>query len=210
MPFEHACFVSYRHGREPGTAKLYRTFRDELAVQLELYLPGMGVFFDEKRLAGGDFFEEEIRRALSHSVCMILLFTPQYFSERHTFCAREYRAMVELERQRLAAVPALGQGKGLVLPVVLRGRLVDELKMRQAFTFGRTLLADSDLRLRSTRIVMEQIARAVYVRHEAFRVAGFDPCTQCNGVRMPAEPDILGWVRSVAGGMQPFPWSETP
>ena len=56
MPFRYACFISYRHGQEPGTQEIYDAFEQELAHQVELYLPKLRVYRDRSRLHGGDFF----------------------------------------------------------------------------------------------------------------------------------------------------------
>jgi hypothetical protein len=205
MPFKHACFVSYRHGQERETARLYTAFRRELAHQVDLYLPKLGVYLDETKLAGGDFLEAELSHAICHSVCMVVLYTPQYFDEANMYCAREYQAMINLEQRRLALVPQLDGRKGLILPVVIRDDLPTELLPRQAFTFSRKLLAADDLKLTSFRRVLAGIAEAIFIRYRAFDQAGVDPCVPCAGFRIPAEADVADWVKSIIGGSPAFP-----
>jgi hypothetical protein len=121
MPFEHACFVIYRHHEQSKLAEkfivdLCTALRNEITVMLD-----EDVFFDRKRMCGGTFFNASLARALCRSVCMIVVHAPTYFSKSHPYCAREYRAMENLERQRLDCPnKSLSRECGLILPVVLR------------------------------------------------------------------------------------------
>jgi hypothetical protein len=99
--FRYACLISYRHGHQPGTQRFYEAFRRELAIQVDFYLPGMDVYLDTNRVRGGDFFNRELASVLCSSVCMVMLFNPLYFDASNSYAAREYRAMVALEQQRL-------------------------------------------------------------------------------------------------------------
>jgi hypothetical protein len=127
MGFNNACFISYRHGLEPGTQDFYEAFRQELAHQVDFYLPGMPVYLDTERLRGGDFYNSDLARALCSSVCMVSLYIPTYFDLQHTYTAREYRAMVDLEQQRLPLIPAV-DWKGLIIPIILRGSPPEEIR----------------------------------------------------------------------------------
>ena len=53
---------------------------------------------------------------------MVMIYTPTYFDKDRTYCAREYKAMENLETQRLEM---LGYQRnfqhGLIIPVVYRG-----------------------------------------------------------------------------------------
>jgi hypothetical protein len=93
---------------------------------------------------------------------------------------------------------------------VLRGSLPDELKSRESFTFARALLGredlDGDSVQRETKEVFYRIAEAVRIRCETFRFVDFDPCGHCNDARIPAEADILDWLRKITRN-PPFPWS---
>ncbi len=195
MSFEYACFISYRHGLSPGYQKIYESFRRQLAVQVELYLPGMQVYFDTDRLRGGDFFNRALALALCRSVCMISLFNPYYFDPRHPYTAREYQAMVSLERQRLPLLPN-GSWKGLIIPVVLRGTLPEVISNERQY-YELDLLAPDDWKKRKFLKELRKIAKDIYVRHEAFRIAGVDPCRPCDGFEFPSEADILEWLTGI-------------
>ena len=75
---------------------LCAALRNELAVMIE-----EDIFIDRERMRGGTLFDPSLARALCKSVCMVVIYTPTYFSKKHSYCAREYRAMETLEQQRL-------------------------------------------------------------------------------------------------------------
>jgi hypothetical protein len=204
MPFEHACFISYRHSRVPGVQKTYETFRDALDNQVGLYLP-IRVYLDTGRISGGDFFNKELAFALCRSVCMISLYVPYYFDTNQTYCAREYQAMVRLEKQRLLAMPKDAQGKGLIIPIVIRGTPPDEItKERQTETLE--LLAPGDLRKTESRQALDRIAKNIFYRHEAFRMYGTDPCGSCEDFDFPNDGEVMEWLTGITAPPQKLPW----
>ena len=79
MPFKYACFLSYRHGRHDLMMPFVKQFIDALASELEL-LTELPVYRDLDRLQGGDFFNRQLGRSLCESVCMVMVYTPIYFS----------------------------------------------------------------------------------------------------------------------------------
>ena len=206
MPFDYACFISYRHSRAPGVQKAYESFRDALDDQVGWYLP-MPVYLDTGRLSGGDFFNRELAFALCRSVCMISLYVPYYFDTNHTYCAREYQAMVRLEKQRLRAMPKAAQGKGLIIPIVIRGTPPDEItKERQTETFER--LAPDALRKAESRQALERIAKNIFDRHEAFRIYGMDPCNSCEDFSFPDDGEVMEWLTGITAPPQKLPWRQ--
>ena len=118
MPFQYSCFISYRH--IPG--ELSKRFIEELKKALESYVSpwvnGLGVYVDYDRIKGGDYFNKALERAICESVCMILVYTPDYFDKEHTYCAREYESMKKLEKERIKH----GQ-MSLIIPIIYRGRI---------------------------------------------------------------------------------------
>ena len=73
-----------------------------LSAELE-FLVDKPPYLDRDRLKGGEFYNEALASNLCKSACLVVLYTPVYFSLDHMYCAREYRAMeqIELARQRL-------------------------------------------------------------------------------------------------------------
>ena len=139
MPFSNTCFISYRHGGHEHSRKLVESFYQALSGELDLYIRGSRVYLDRERLRGGDFFSQELATQLCRSVCMVLLFDPSYFDLASPYCAREYKAMLDLEEQRRMCCPA---GMGLIIPVIIRGEklLPDEIKnSRQFYSFEKLL-----------------------------------------------------------------------
>lgn len=204
MAFKYACFISYRHSPDPGVQRLYQSFQRELASQVALYLP-IEVYLDTERLRGGDFFNKELAFALCRSVCMISLYIPYYFDTSHPYTAREYQAMVNLEKQRLSCMPTTAQRKGLIIPVVIRGTPPDEItKEREFYTLD--LLTPVDLTRRNTREKLKKVARDIFDRHEAFRMAGIDPCNHCEDFDFPGDSDVMEWLTGVTAPPQGLPW----
>jgi hypothetical protein len=205
MAFEYACFISYRHSHEPGVQKIYESFRRELATQVGLYLPGMQVYLDTGRLSGGDFFNKELAFALCSSICMVSLYNPLYFDTSSTYAAREYQAMVNLEGRRLPGMPEEAQKKGLIIPLIIRGSLPDEIKNnRQSYTLD--LLTPGDLRKPKSLEVLRKVADDIYNRYVAFRMAAKDPCSYCEDFEFPSEGEIMEWLTGITAPPQKMPW----
>jgi hypothetical protein len=207
MPFRYACFISYRHGQLPGIQQLYTAFEEELAQQIGLYLPNLGVYLDRSRLRGGDFFNQELANALCSSVCMVMLFNPSYFDPIHTYCAREYRAMLALEQARFALLPNNLPQKGLIIPIVVRGRLPEEVAgERHYYSMDDDLLAARDFRKQRIRQKLRRIADDIYHRYEMFRAAGVDPGGLCDSFDFPTEDDVQDWLNGVIAPPSPMPF----
>jgi len=95
MPLKYSCFISYRHTQKDIVQGLVTSLKTELSRWLD-----MDVYLDEERLKGGEFFNAKLAQAICESVCLIVVYTPTYFSDKNTYCAREYKAMEELEQVR--------------------------------------------------------------------------------------------------------------
>lgn len=149
MPLSNACFISFRHGERELTQRFVREFYEGLAGELETHLGReVGIFLDERRLQGGDFFNEQIAKDLCNSGCLIIIYTPTYFSLTNSYCAREYRAMLQLEQERLALLTQAERNHGLIIPVVFRGsrRIPSEIKnSRQCYDFSSFTLTDNQM-----------------------------------------------------------------
>jgi hypothetical protein len=118
MAYEYCCFISYPHGQDDVLVP----FVKELVKGLELEIYSQTrkrVWIDYEYLKGGSRLDQEIGPDICKSACMILIYTPLYFDTEHVYCARELKAMQDLEEKRLLLLK--DKGKGLIIPVVLRG-----------------------------------------------------------------------------------------
>lgn len=118
MPFEYCCFVSYPHGQDNVLVPFVKSFVEGLETEISA-LTRRGVFFDINFLKPGDRVDERIGTSLCKSACMIVIYTPVYFDRDHIYCAREFKAMQDLEEERLGLLGRREQG--LIIPIVLRG-----------------------------------------------------------------------------------------
>src|SRR5688572_10566725 len=143
--FKHSCILSYRHGQHAIKERCIRELHDGLAAELEL-LREEDIYVDYERLKGGQFIDANLGRAIYESACMVMVYHPTYFDLDHTYCAREYRAMVALEQQRLPLLAdSRDRGQGLIIPVILRGKdtLPDEIANHRFYEdFSKFMLAD--------------------------------------------------------------------
>src|SRR6267143_1162323 len=106
MPLRNSCFISFRHGQQPLTQRFVSDLYEGLKAELEALLGReIGIFIDQERLGGGDFFNEAIAEHLCESACLVMVYTPPYFDREHTYCAREYKGMIEIEKTRLQLLP---------------------------------------------------------------------------------------------------------
>lgn len=84
MPLQYSCFVSYRHSQDDIVQELVASLKRELSRWLD-----MDVYVDKERLKGGMLFNRELAKALCESVCLIVVYTPTYFSEKKSLlCSR--------------------------------------------------------------------------------------------------------------------------
>lgn len=158
MALTHGCFISYRH-----TGGLSERFVTQFKPALEVYLREMDlprgehVWQDRNALLPGEDFNITIARAICSSVCMITVFTQQYFAYDKVYCAREYHAMCEFERQRRAL---LGDDAiGFIIPIRLMG---DPPPM---IAGEKNYVDMSRFKLHS------QLNRAAFFSNEIFRIA---------------------------------------
>jgi hypothetical protein len=64
MPFQHACFISYRHGQQQLMKRFVEDFHDALSSELEPLIDPLRVYRDVLRLEGGDFYNQALARSL--------------------------------------------------------------------------------------------------------------------------------------------------
>src|SRR6267154_1456963 len=120
MALTNACFISYRHVTDE---RVMADLEQELSSEIQMWLTlPKAVYRDKSRLAGGQFFNNVLARALCESVCMVVVYIPPYFAPENPYCVREFRAMEEIEKKRLQLLGAkdLDQN-GFIIPIICRG-----------------------------------------------------------------------------------------
>ena len=180
-------------------------FYEALAGELEA-LVDLKVYRDVLRLQGGDFYNEGLARSLCESVCMVMIFTPTYFSAAHPYCTREYAAMKEIEAGRLPA----DAEHSLIIPVVLRGfdQLPHEIgSKRQVYKFDHFLT--SDPRLSKNKKFSAEIGKlAQYVAERCRELRELE--VDCIGYRMPGEDVVSALAARLTSSPPAFPGREAP
>src|SRR2546426_8403805 len=119
MPLEYSCFISYPHGKGKSLESFIKEF--VAALSDEIYAQTRkDIWVDYKRLEGGYLFNEQIAADLCKTACMITIYTPLYFDREHTYCAREFKAMEDLETERTRILKnKMDPARGLIIPIVL-------------------------------------------------------------------------------------------
>ena len=121
MPFKHPCFISYVRGQHDLIRGFLTQLTKALSSSLEPYFDE-GPYFDQE-LQAGEYFDQKLADAICRSVCMIVIYYPKY--GLHEYCLREFEAMKSLEKDRLPLLGATGNGRGLIIPILLRGKVDD-------------------------------------------------------------------------------------
>jgi hypothetical protein len=180
-------------------------FHEALAGELEA-LVDLDVYCDVLRLQGGDFYDQGLARSLCESACMVMIFTPTYFSAAHPYCAREYVAMKEIEAVRLPP----GAEHGLIIPVVVRG--FDELpaeisSRRQAYRFESFTMSDQRLsKNKKYSAEVGKLAHYIASRCRALRSLEVD----CDGFAMPSDAAVMELASQFSPNPPPFPGRKAP
>jgi hypothetical protein len=214
MSLRHSCYISYRGGRRKLAERFIREFSKALQIQLdqEAYNryqqnPSTPVYTDLSRLQHSEPEEEtqkELATAMCESACMILIFTPNYFSTAYPYCAREYKAMEQLEKERL---DALGMSlhvyqeqspSGMILPVIFRGSsyLPEELKRRFSLNFEDFLLSDESM-ARHPQLIEKLEKIAQYVLNWQEKLTSVEAQKNCEKFKFPSEKEIQPWLQEI-------------
>jgi hypothetical protein len=211
MPFEHACFVSYRHPLEQG--ELSARFIDDLSSALQSELSGWmneRIFIDRDRMRAGTLFDPALATALCKSICMIVVYTPHYFSTENPFCAREYRAMEQLEQVRLARLPEAQRHGGLIIPIILRGEeyLPPLIRSeRHYYSFERfSLWTRKIARNPQLEPLVRQIAETIQARKSVLAPWSDEFTCDCNTFAFPTEADVMPWLQTMIAVANSFPF----
>ncbi len=119
--------------------------------------------------------ENSIAEALCQSACMVLFYTPDYFSAVNQICMREYSAMRLLEQQR---------DDSLIIPVVLKGynSLPPEIEELPCFNFETLLvLGESADKHPDFQNSLERLAKYVILRYQNV----IESQVSCSGFELP-------------------------
>jgi hypothetical protein len=201
MAFRYACFLSYRHSDSELGRRAVNDFEQALKNELGLLLniPDLQPIYRDERNQPGYLYNEVIAEALCQSVCMAMIYWPQYFSYESRYCTREYRAMVALEEKRLALLPNAEHKLGLIIPIMIRGRKEDlpsELRDKRQFAeFSALSLSDKPMsRHKKFQPQVRAIAEYIDDRCRAFNAVANDPCSGCGGFALPKEDEVKAWL----------------
>ena len=151
MHFKYCCFLSYRHGDKTMAtfaSQIMDALKDELSMLLDDY-NALPIFKDDRSIEVGDKIDPAIAQALCQSVCMLLIYTPNYLSEEKPYCASELEGMIRLEKERITKLTGANEKTGFLITVILRGdqkELPQLLKDRQNEDFSAFALHTSEIR----------------------------------------------------------------
>ncbi|HTE10741.1 MAG TPA: toll/interleukin-1 receptor domain-containing protein [Chitinophagaceae bacterium] len=208
----YPCFISFRHFDDEISEAFIKQFVDCLNGYLTP-LVGVGPFIDYKRMQAGYKLSPAIADAICNSACMIVIWTPQYFTSEHIWCAMEYKAMIDLEKKRLSLLPGGEQFKGLIIPVIYRGskyypsKLADQEIYLNFEKFG--LYEEVMMKNKKFAEEIEKLADYIADRIDAFRRNNQNPWGSCNGFQLPSENDTKQFIQAITGvaqNTQAFPF----
>lgn|SRR5215213_9195515 len=209
MEFKYSCFISYRDYRNETNSQLIRDLHEALSDEMQFHLEAP-VFLDEERLGPGYSYNEVLATALCESLCMILVYTPRYFDANGTYCAREYRAMVELEKERLSSLPDADlKRQGLIIPIVIRGEddLPAEIKSTRTYwNFGAMTLAQPVKRHPEYAGQIKELAAHIGKLYKSYKSLS-EIHRKCDKYRLPLENDdgFKEWLSKVTAPPAKFP-----
>ena len=195
----NACFISYRH-TDAASHQFVQAFVKQLEKQLHLWLPNANVFFDKDGLQVGDLFNEKLADELCRSACMVMFFLPLHFDCNHPYCAMEYKAMLELEKNRLGQSVDDLRNKGLIFPVVYRGAdyLPAEIKDHRQYEDFQHLIVEADFERPDCHARLMKLSEAIFNRYTALTKSGVIKSDECKLFRFPSKDEIKDWLEEVS------------
>src|SRR5262249_33071526 len=205
MPLKHACFISYRRYENNELAEaLVSGLCTSLTYELDpLVGPNRAYRDDSGGMAPGSLLSPTLSRNICESACMVVVYGPDYFSRDNTWCAREFKAMLDLEEKRLQKVAESERVNGLLVIIVFRGR--DSLpsvflKNRLVSFFDKYALFQPEIP-KHPDLYPEVMKIAAYVANRFNTLkAVADPCDEYN---MPSEKEALDWLDNLAIKLAP-------
>jgi hypothetical protein len=145
-------------------------------------------------------YNGELAYQLCQSACMVIFFSPLHFDVEHPYCAQEYQAMLELERQRLGAAEEDLRNKGLIFPVVFCGSdcLPPEIASSRHYENFENIVCESDFEERDCQTRLKAMAKQVFMRYKALNNAGVFNGANCREFKFPNEEKISDWLAQVS------------
>jgi hypothetical protein len=209
MSFQYFCFISHPVIKDPddNPNQLMRSFLDELreALQTHLgfYTDKKVVYLAERDMSPGVHFNKRLGQALCRSVCWIVVYSPIY--DEREYCQREYAAMEKLEEMRKQVLQRhLPPGdaekfeeRGMIIPILLKGKLPDRIKKEIHFSdFSRYGLASPKI-LTNEKYDAEirRIAQYIWEYYKALEGLQGAICDACHSYTLPEigpieQPDL--------------------
>lgn len=189
MHFKYCCFLSYRHGDKTMATfagQIVDALADELSMLLDDY-NALPIFKDDRSIEVSDKVDPAIAEALCQSVCMVLIYTPNYLSEEKPYCASELEAILRLEKERIEKLTGESTKLGLLITVILRGDQKDLpqlLKNRQHEDFSAFALHTTEIR-RNKKFSpqIQKIAKKIK-EHAASFDTKQDWCSGCENFKL--------------------------
>jgi hypothetical protein len=131
-----------------------------------------------------------------------MVYTPTYFSEKHTYCAREFKAMEELEKHRLELLGYSDNAKhGLIIPIIYRGnkRIPHNISSkRQCYFFeDYQISGHATLDYPEYAQKIKEIAEYIEERCEELSAIEDGACCDCDTFSIPSEGDIFEWLEGM-------------
>jgi hypothetical protein len=196
MAYEYCCFISYPHGQNnvlvPLVQKIVEALEKEIGAQTD-----KRVWLDSNFLQGGQILDNEIGAKLCKSACMILFYTPLYFDTEHIYCARELKAMQDLEEQRLKLLKE--KGDGLIIPIIFRGEKKYPLGTRWKYYKFTDIEMNDPVEQIPFRYAKEirSIAEYIIERFNDLKAVAHLNEHDCNQYSLPTAEDARKFVENV-------------
>jgi hypothetical protein len=215
LNLKYSCCVSYRLGEELLMTGFIKQFTEALKAELEARTP-LKLWVDIDRFSAGTRIDSTTAQAICQSACMVVIYTPPYFSDDRDslYCVREFIAIKEIEKIRHGVRPL--QTQSIVIPVILRGK--EQFPHAIFGNDGSILWSDFEkFDLGRTRIISHphfkpEIRKiAAHICEVINAYADFDVCSECLRFDFPDPEKAKSWLKenesALKNGNNKFPLS---
>ena len=205
----YPCFISFRHYKGENADSFIKQFVECLNGFLD---PLCGEsFIDYLRMQPGYDLNPSIASALCQSACMVVIWTPRYFDEEHPWCAKEYKAMLALEKQRLEYLPIDQRMQRLIIPVIFSGKNSYPASLRDGiiyYDFSDFMLYEKRMsRNRKFADKIRELANYIFERLQTLKNINQGSWFDCNGVNFSNDEEIFNFIKNLKGmDVENFPF----